>query len=574
MDGEHETVRVAEGETPMSSWGAGLPDCWVWGGVARLAAPQGCFSEASLAGPMGEERPKISGDGQASAGMPAVAHEISGLAAPLLNAIGEGVALVNALGEVVWANDLFGGMAEGAREPILRAARDEIASRIRGDGRPGVIGGAARRDVATGDDSAVFQALVSPVSTGGGGVAFYAVVVRDVTAIRRTQQKIDALDRAGGELVRLEAETVRRMNAAERVKYLEGKVVRFAKDLLHFDHFAIRLLDERTGKLELVIKHELPESFDSFDIYPKLEGCGISGYVAATGRSYVCEDTAKDELFLPGLTGARSSLTVPLRLHDKVIGIFDIESQQAGAFTDTDRQFAEIFGRYIAMALHILDLLVVERSTTNQSVSGRVEGELNEPLQDIINEVDHLRHMADHDPQTAAHIERIRSDVEAIRRRVRDVAAGPTTLLGVERALADRTRDPALEGKRVLVADDEPRIRRIIGEVLKHRGCEVVVCENGAQAIEVLRAVEAGRVAPFDLVVSDIKMPDRNGYEVFAAARASTRSVPVILMTGFGYDPHHSIVRASQEGLQGVLFKPFQVEMLLEQVRKAVSPQA
>ena len=42
-------------------------------------------------------------------------------------------------------------------------------------------------------------------------------------------------------------------------------------------------------------------------------------------------------------------------------------------------------------------------------------------------------------------------------------------------------------------------------------------------------------------------------------------------MTGFGYDPHHSIVRASQEGLQAVIFKPFEIEVLLEQVRKALT---
>jgi DNA-binding NtrC family response regulator len=46
--------------------------------------------------------------------------------------------------------------------------------------------------------------------------------------------------------------------------------------------------------------------------------------------------------------------------------------------------------------------------------------------------------------------------------------------------------------------------------------------------------------------------------------------VPVILMTGFGYDPHHSIVRASQDGLQSVLFKPFEIQLLLTQVREAL----
>ena len=71
-------------------------------------------------------------------------------------------------------------------------------------------------------------------------------------------------------------------------------------------------------------------------------------------------------------------------------------------------------------------------------------------------------------------------------------------------------------------------------------------------------------------MLSDIKMPDRNGYEVFAAARLVREDLPVILMTGFGYDPNHSIVRASQEGLQSVLFKPIQVERLLDEVKAAI----
>ena len=60
---------------------------------------------------------------------------------------------------------------------------------------------------------------------------------------------------------------------------------------------------------------------------------------------------------------------------------------------------------------------------------------------------------------------------------------------------------------------------------------------------------------------------------MFAAARAKSTELPVILMTGFGYDPAHSIVRASQEGLQAVLFKPFKVEQLLVELRKALAAQ-
>jgi two-component system, sensor histidine kinase SagS len=394
------------------------------------------------------------------------------------------------------------------------------------------------------------------------------VIIRDISAAKRLQQKINAIDLAGSELVRFDADVVRRYNAHERLKLLETKIVRVARDLLHFDHFAIRLLDDRSGKLELVIGYSLPPDFDSFLIKPSLEGHGISGHVAASGRSYICPDTTRDDLYLPGVEGARSSLTVPLRLHDKVIGIMNVESLRPGAFSEEDRQLGEIFARYVAVAINMLDLLVVERSTTNQSISGRVAVELNEPLQDIAHEVEVLQGEMGHaGPSTTSHLDRIRRDLESIRSRIKDCAAGPASLLGVEQALADKSTDPLLSGKRVLVADDEQRIRRIIGDVLTNRGCSVVVCKDGAEAMEALKTAGAGG---FDLIVSDIRMPDHNGYEIFASSHKFNPKAPVILMTGFGYDPHHSIVRASQEGLQSVLFKPFQVERLLDEVRKAL----
>ena len=56
--------------------------------------------------------------------------------------------------------------------------------------------------------------------------------------------------------------------------------------------------------------------------------------------------------------------------------------------------------------------------------------------------------------------------------------------------------------------------------------------------------------------------------------RGAHGETPVILMTGFGYDPNHSIVRSSQEGLSCFLFKPFQATQLVEEVRKALGTPA
>ncbi len=78
-------------------------------------------------------------------------------------------------------------------------------------------------------------------------------------------------------------------------------------------------------------------------------------------------------------------------------------------------------------------------------------------------------------------------------------------------------------------------------------------------------------VSSYDLVISDIKMPGATGYDVFAAAREADTNVAVILITAFGYDPSHSIVKANQEGLSAVMMKPFKVNDLLEQCRQAIT---
>ena len=96
-------------------------------------------------------------------------------------------------------------------------------------------------------------------------------------------------------------------------------------------------------------------------------------------------------------------------------------------------------------------------------------------------------------------------------------------------------------------------------------GCEVTVASDGTTAINQLAE------ASFDLVLSDIKMPGKSGYDVFAAAKNANAKTPVILMTGFGYDPNHTIVRARREGLAAVLFKPFKVDQLLSEVRTALT---
>lgn len=532
-------------------------------GMVGVHHVEGCPDEATASNePSGDVSGVVKNDAKQSG----EALE-SKAAMVLLGALGEAVLLTDRDGRLIWANPYFYRLTDEIRNRVLESAV-QAASQAKSvsDGpQRGPV--ACKYEIESRDRTRVFDVYATTVEiedeTGGG----LTVVVRDVTVQRRTQRKMDAIDRAGYELARFDADQIRRMNSYERLQLLEQKIIEATRELLEYDHFAIFVQDRKAEKLQLVISEGLPEEIEDLGLVAGAEGNGISGHVAATGESYICYDATTDEMYIPGLKGARSSLTVPLRVHDRVIGIMDIESKEPGQFDEQDKQFVEIFARHIAMALHLLDLLVAERCDVNQSVSGRFEGELAEPLEDLEHEVDWFRAVAKEDPEAAAHVKRLADDVESIKRRMRQVAEGPQTLLGLEKHLGKRKSDPVLAGRKVLVADDHAKIRKVIGELLGHRGAEVTVCDGGGEAIEALQRHPGG----FDLVVSDIQMPDRNGYEVFSASRKFSPDAAVILMTGFGYDPHHSIVRASQEGLHGVLFKPFEIDLLLESIRQALT---
>jgi CheY-like chemotaxis protein len=487
----------------------------------------------------------------------------------ILDTIGEGVCIVDGEGRSNWMNKKMKAWPPRVHEKIRRTCQDafNLFSTQVSPQNPDTPANfnRSKRYALNIEDQQFLEMIASPVINPGGQVVQVVAVVWDATGTRRLQQKIDAIDKAGRELVRLEADSLSKMNVGQRLKLLEEKIISFTSDLLHFDHFAIRLLDRKTNKLEVVISQGLPPDALNIELFASPDNNGISGYVASTGRSYICPDVEGDRRYVTGLDHAKSSLTVPLRLHDRVIGVFNIESTQRAAFNEDDRQFAEIFGRYVAIALNILDLMVVERTGTAHKIADDVSSEVAGPLNDIVSDATALMDDYIGHDDLRQRLQQIIDNVTGIRTSLRHVAEGPNTVLGA--ADVKEAEDPILAGARILVADDEPNIRGTIADVLRKYRATVTPCATGSEAIAHLEDED------FDLVVSDIKMPDKTGYDVFAAARKKNAALPVILMTGFGYDPNHCIVRASHEGLQAVLFKPFKVDQFLGEVRKALQIQ-
>ncbi|MFM8577627.1 MAG: GAF domain-containing protein [Planctomycetaceae bacterium] len=216
--------------------------------------------------------------------------------------------------------------------------------------------------------------------------AHVLVTVRDVTVDILEQQKRAAIHQAGQQLADLSPDELADMTVEERIELLKSNIIHYSKALLQFDVVEIRLLDPHTGRLEPLLAEGMQPEAESRILFARPEKNGVTGYVAASGRSYLCSDTTKDPLYLEGCKGAKSSLTVPLVLHDQVIGTFNVESPEPGGFKETDLQFLEIFSRDVAAALNTLELLVAEKASTAAESVEAIHGAVALPVDDILND--------------------------------------------------------------------------------------------------------------------------------------------------------------------------------------------
>jgi DNA-binding NtrC family response regulator len=114
----------------------------------------------------------------------------------------------------------------------------------------------------------------------------------------------------------------------------------------------------------------------------------------------------------------------------------------------------------------------------------------------------------------------------------------------------------------VLVVDDDQTARRLLQEVMAREGYRVEAAETGREAIE-----KAGAVL-FDVVLSDIRMPDRDGLEVLRALRRLAPETIVIMMTAFG--SIETAIEAIKEGAYDYISKPFKLDEVRLTVRRAL----
>lgn len=116
---------------------------------------------------------------------------------------------------------------------------------------------------------------------------------------------------------------------------------------------------------------------------------------------------------------------------------------------------------------------------------------------------------------------------------------------------------------KTLIVDDDAMVLESCRRILEAEGILV----HAAQDIESAQVIME-RQAPLDLILTDIKMPGKDGFDLFCLAREKFPDTAVLMMTG--YLIPETIQKGSQRGVDGFIAKPFTPEELVEAVHQAV----
>jgi len=119
---------------------------------------------------------------------------------------------------------------------------------------------------------------------------------------------------------------------------------------------------------------------------------------------------------------------------------------------------------------------------------------------------------------------------------------------------------------RILVVDDDPYFLRVLSRILAGENFRVKTAEGAAQAAQALREDS------FDVVVSDLRLPDGDGLSILQEIRQAGAETPVVIMTAYG--EVDSYIAAMNAGATEYLSKPVKTEELIDVIRRCLRSRA
>jgi CheY-like chemotaxis protein len=157
-----------------------------------------------------------------------------------------------------------------------------------------------------------------------------------------------------------------------------------------------------------------------------------------------------------------------------------------------------------------------------------------------------------------------------------DEEADPASDEGADEAAdaAENPKNTVLQGKRVLLVEDNEVNTLIAAELLEAVGVLVTTAQNGREALDRITEMHRDGGAPFDLVLMDLQMPVMDGYEATKPIKSMPehRDIPIYALTAHAFPEDRD--RCLALGMDGHLTKPIDTDLFYAALRAAVAPKA
>ena len=140
----------------------------------------------------------------------------------------------------------------------------------------------------------------------------------------------------------------------------------------------------------------------------------------------------------------------------------------------------------------------------------------------------------------------------------------PGQLGRLSKAVVQPSPGSSRPGKRILLVDDDPTVRDSLNDVLVAEGYFVIPAENGQQALDLANQL------PVDLVLLDLNMPVKNGWDTFERLTAEHPLIPIIIATA----RPNQLFTAVSAGAGALLEKPMDIPTLLRAMEKLLAETA
>ena len=273
-------------------------------------------------------------------------------------------------------------------------------------------------------------------------------------------------------------------------------------------------------------------------------------------------ETEKSLFFLAESENLKSMIAVPVYYGEKLWGILTAFSQEKFRFKEEDAKIVTLFSGQIGELVQLFsrylqdttDDLLVQILGSIELLNFRYKNWEVVPLSEILDAHERLKNRVLTYVTGLEHtsVERIATK-EKIRREKVKLTSGHELDIEEVITIQGEKKKPT-EAKKVLVIDDEPILTDLLADVLERMNYKSEIASCGKTGVEMFEKDS------FDLVITDLGMPDISGWEVSQAVKQNKPEVPVVIITGWGIDPDPNKMKEAK--VDFIINKPFQIGQL------------